>query len=399
MSPNACPFATAGLPGTGGRIRSVLEDFQVEELPLYEACGAGEHVYLKIEKRGMSTLDAIARLARAVGCPRAEVGYAGLKDAHAVAIQTLSFAQIDERRVDGLELPGLKVLAVARHRNKLKKGHLRGNRFLIRVRGAAAGAEQHAAAVLATLAARGVPNFFGPQRFGVAANTHLLGRAVLKADGAAFFRTLLDSLPGGRGAGLMARLEQGDAAAAAAELPRGFETERRALELLARCGGDRDRALLRFDRQLRGLYLSALQADLFNAVLAERLPAYERVEVGDLAWLHRNGAVFAVDDAEREAPRAAAFEISPSGPLFGPRMTWPGGRPKALEEAALLRAGLGAADFGRGLEQPGARRPLRVPLQDVAAAGEPGALCLAFTLPPGAYATIVLREVMKVEPE
>ncbi|MBI4882340.1 MAG: tRNA pseudouridine(13) synthase TruD [Planctomycetes bacterium] len=395
MRPWEAPFATARLPGTGGRIRESLEDFAVEEIPLYEPVGAGEHLYLRIEKKGLATLEAVARIARALGVPRQAVGYAGLKDAAATAIQTLSIQGASEAAAEGLDIPGVRVLAVTRHRNKLRKGHLRGNRFCIAIRGVPAGSEARARAVVDALARRGVPNLFGRQRFGASGNSHLLGRAVLGQDGAAFFEALLLCLPQEAGAASLERVRAGDPAGARDLLPQGFTLERRALDFLSRNGGDHARTLRRFDRALKDLYVSALQAEAFNAVLRERFERYDLLLPGELAWLHRNGAVFLVEDPAMEQERAERLEISPSGPLFGQKTARPAAAAAALEDAVLARCGLSGEEIGKAALPPGARRPLRVPLLECALAASGDALSLSFSLPPGAYATSVLREVMK----
>ena len=122
------------IPGTGGRIRAELEDFEVEEIPLYPASGAGEHVYLEIEKRGVSTREAVRRLARALGVRPEGFGFAGQKDSRAVARQRLTVAGVDAARVAGAQARGVRVLSAAPHGKKLRLGHLRGNRFRVRIR-------------------------------------------------------------------------------------------------------------------------------------------------------------------------------------------------------------------------------------------------------------------------
>ena len=156
----------------------------------------------------------------------------------------------------------------------------------------------------------------------------------------------------------------------------------------------RGKALLRF-------YVSAWQAWLFNRVLAARWESFDRVLDGDLAWLHDRGAVFAVDDPAREAERALRLEISPTGPLCGEDDFAPRGEALAIERAALAAEGVPDGRLGgpQFLRWKGARRPLRVPLADVARvfdADEHGAfLELAFELPPGSYATALVRELLK----
>jgi tRNA pseudouridine13 synthase len=153
----------------------------------------------------------------------------------------------------------------------------------------------------------------------------------------------------------------------------------------------RDRSQLRF-------LFSALQAEVFNAVLAARPLPFDRLETGDVAWLHASGASFLVEDAEREAPRASAFEISPTGPIFGSRMLEPRAAPQERERVVYQSFGLPSREalrLPRGVRLRGARRPLRV--RPEAASSEilgDGVVRLSFTLPPGSYATVLVEELL-----
>src|SRR5580658_1947899 len=128
------PYLTPDLPGIGGVIKERPEDFFVQELPLYEPTGQGEHVYCEIQKISMSTFDAVDRMARALDVPRFNIGYAGMKDAQAVSRQLFSILGTSEQAVSELHIPGITVQWVARHGNKLRLGHLAGNRFAIKIR-------------------------------------------------------------------------------------------------------------------------------------------------------------------------------------------------------------------------------------------------------------------------
>ena len=143
--------------------------------------------------------------------------------------------------------------------------------------------------------------------------------------------------------------------------------------------------------------MSAFQSDLFNQVLDRRLGEIDRVEAGDLAYIHGRGAVFRVERPEVEQPRADSLEISPSGPIVGHRVTLASGRPGEIEREVLAAAAIQPRDFERikALRLRGGRRPLRVPLSDVQMETEGEDLRLEFTLPPGAYATVVLAEITK----
>jgi tRNA pseudouridine13 synthase len=149
---------------------------------------------------------------------------------------------------------------------------------------------------------------------------------------------------------------------------------------------------------LRRLFVSAYQGYLFNRLLAGRISTIDRLEEGDVAYIHASGAAFLVEDPAAEQPRADRLEISPSGPLFGSKALLAEGNPGQRERALLAEAGLSLSEFQvPGVKVRGARRPFRIPLTEVEVAWEDG-LVLSFHLPPGGYATEVLREVMKPEP-
>lgn len=329
------PPLTAELPGCGGRIRVEPDDFQVTELPAYEPSGAGSHLYLWVEKRERTTRELVQAL-QAAGLREKEVGVAGLKDKHAVTRQWLSIPNRHAEAAEALDaLPGVRVLQRSRHRNKLGVGHLRGNRFELRIRDPHPDGAARARAVLAELARLGAPNYFGPQRFG------------------RFGANALDGV----------RLVRGE------RVP----------------GGHR----------LKRFFLSALQSLLFNTLLAERLArgCYATVLVGDWAKKHDTGGEFEVRDAA-EAERAARLEISATLPLYGTRVRPSAGEPGAMERRVLERFGLRWSDF---TARRGDRRVSRLLLDEVALETLSEGLRLRFALPKGAYATTVLREVMKVE--
>ncbi|HUB07242.1 MAG TPA: tRNA pseudouridine(13) synthase TruD [Myxococcales bacterium] len=338
-------FLTAGLPGVGGVAKVAPEDFEVEEIPAYEPSGSGEHLYLWVEKRARETREVAKAVARLLGVSEREVSWAGLKDRQAVSRQWLSVRT--PQTPAAVEGDGFRALAISRHGNKLRPGHLKGNRFVIVLRGATDVAA--ARAVLEVLVRRGAPNWFGAQRFGRGGDNAALGLALL-----------------GQGA------------------HPGLERAKR-------------------DRFLRKLALSALQADLFNRVLAARLDAsaLDRAEQGDLLQKGDDGRgpLFLCERPEEDAPRVAAFEVSPTGPMFGPRMRQPGGEPARREAAVLVDAGIALALFERGGDETaGTRRPVRVRPWDAEATPVPEGLRIAFSLPSGAYATTVLREITKAEP-
>jgi tRNA pseudouridine13 synthase len=329
------PPITAHLPGTGGRIRVSPEDFEVREIPAYAPEGSGSHAYVLVRKRGLTTRDLVVALMGA-GLGEKEIGVAGLKDKYAVTEQWLSVPQSRSEALEALErLEDVEVLERSRHRNKLGMGHLRGNRFTIRIRDAQEGAAARAGAVLEQLRRQGLPNYFGPQRFGRFGRNAVDGVKVLRGE----------KVPGGH--------------------------------------------------RLKRFFLSALQSLAFNRLLALRIERglFETVLVGDWARKHDTGGTFLVDD-EHDAARAARLEISATLPLYGKKVRPSPGVPGEMEQEVISGLGLRWVDFtGRR----GDRRLSRLALGEVAVANDDGAVRLDFVLPKGSYATSLLREVMKVE--
>ncbi len=396
------PALTADLPGTGGSLRQSPEDFVVEEIPIYLPCGSGEHVLFEIEKRGLTTFSAIERIAHALQLSPRLIGCAGLKDARALTRQWLSVERTTPEAVLALQIPGLRILQADRHRNRLKIGHLRGNRFAIRVRDTVDDALPRALAILDVLQRRGLPNAFGPQRFGLHRNTHLLGRALLTQDAPGLLHYLLgdphdDDAPNEYRARALA--DEGDYVAALAAWPHAHgSVEHRVLTALAH-GQTPEQALRRLPPHLKRLYVAAFQASLFNRLLAARVSRIEALETGDLAVKHANGAFFLVEDAAIEQPRADALEISASAPLYSHRVRLAQGAPGERERDLLREEGLTLESFRvPGADLRGDRRPLRAPLSDVSAESDgDGGLWLRFALPSGSYATSLLAEVTKAE--
>src|SRR5262245_44957523 len=254
------PLLTADLPGTGGRVKAEPEDFEVEEVPAYEPSGSGEHLFLWVEKRDVGAEYLARLLGRKLGVAPNEVGTAGMKDRRAVTRQWVSVPASAEPRLAQLDGDGLTLLRVSRHGNKLRPGHLRGNRFRILIRDADAAL---ADPILARLRGHGLPNYYGEQRFGRDGETVRLGLAMLKR-----------------------------------------EPTRRVSPFL------------------RKLALSAAQSLLFNDWLARRLTdgLLRTVLAGDVLAKWLAGGMFVSTDAAADQPRLAAREVVPAGPMFGRKM-------------------------------------------------------------------------------
>jgi tRNA pseudouridine13 synthase len=393
------PYLTAGMTGIGGQIKVEPEDFFVEEIPLYHPQGQGQHVYAFVEKRGMSTFAAIRKIASALNIPASNIGYAGLKDAHAVTRQMLSINLVKPEAVANLDIPNIKILNVSRHKNKLKTGHLSGNRFVIRVRDVAPTALPQAKDTLTILSENGAPNFFGEQRFGLRENTDLLGQAIIRNDAAQFVREYLGQPHPNESPHIQAAREQIDRqewSTALGNWPPELHDEKYVLKAIVKQDGNLHAGLKALNKKLRSLFVSAFQSRLFNTLLTDRLPDLSQLETGDIAYIHNKGAVFKVEDAATEQPRANSFEISPAGPLFGAKTVLAEGIPGERENALLTQHQLSAEAFKQvpGIKIRGARRPYRFPITQPEVWWDNGVM-VSFTLPPGTYATTVMAEIMK----
>lgn len=337
-----------------GRIKVQPEDFVVHEIPAYLPSGVGAHLYLTVEKTGRTTQEVVRELARALGVPPRDVGTAGLKDKIGVTTQLVSLPCSErddekEARAKELAIPGVRIVSVSRHGNKLKTGHLVGNRFELVVRDVPTVSFGDVEAAFAKLATDGVPNAYGSQRFGNEDKNVVRALAWIRGE------------------------------------------ER----------GPRDA------RDRRFLY-SALQSAVFNRVLDARRQdgTWNRARAGDVLRVEESGGLFLCEDPTVDGERALRGEVSPTGPMVGPRMKAPTGEILALEDAAL-RDVVGDptilepfASYGEGT-----RRPLRVPVRELSVTCEKdernpeqgGRSRVRFVLPKGAYATTVLAQVFSFE--
>jgi tRNA pseudouridine13 synthase len=333
------------------RFKERPEDFVVEELPAYEPSGEGTHVFVRFTKTGVTTLDAVRNVARALGCDSREAGFAGMKDKQAVTTQTVSLqtprgttSSDLAARALALRLDGIAVHDARPHNHKIKPGHLAGNRFVITLRGLAADRVDEVAASLSRIASEGVPNAFGAQRFG-----------------------------------------------------RTGDNVQRTLAWL------RDGAPPPRDARLQRLLWSSVQSAIFNAVLEERVVdgTWTTPLAGDLLKLRSSGGLFLCTDPDVDRPRAVAGDVSPTGPMVGTGMRWPEGVPLALERR-LTEATLGNGfDLSRTRRLgEGTRRALRMWVQDLRwetgseiSGHSPDCFRVYFVLPKGGYATTVLGAV------
>ncbi|MCA9080992.1 MAG: tRNA pseudouridine(13) synthase TruD, partial [Planctomycetaceae bacterium] len=329
-----------------GLLKSQPDDFVVEEVPAYLPCGEGEHLFLWVEKEGVAAEQLVQHVARNLGISRQEIGVAGLKDRQAITRQWISVPAAAEGQVDAVTTQAIRVLERRRHRNKLKTGHLRGNRFAITLREVPVEDQAKLPPLLDEIARSGVPNYYGDQRFGRDGETLRLGLELLRGE------TAPQTIPFAR---------------------RKF--------------------LLR-------LALNSVQSMLFNAVVADRLRAGQllTVQPGDLMQVVESGGVFAVEDAAIEQARFESGETVVTGPLFGPKMKQPTGQPGDWERSVLERHGIAADSFAKFPKlTSGARRPMLLRPNELQGTGngDAGTVTLRFVLPSGCYATVLMREINK----
>jgi tRNA pseudouridine13 synthase len=330
--------------------KSAVDSFFVEEIPAYLPAGEGEHTFVWIEKRDLTTIEAVRRLAQACGVDARDVGYAGMKDRHATTRQWLSLPRVDPERALGAAAEGIKILEARRHGNKLRTGHLRGNRFEVVLTGAAAGDAARVGERLRAMARDGLANKYGDQRFGAAGDNAAEGLAIL----------------------------------------RGTRRER--------------------DHRRRRLLMSAAQSAVFNRYLELRAADADgggllRVRAGDVLQKTDSGGLFVSADPAVDQARVDARQVLPTGPMPGTRVMEPpeGSAARAIEDQALAAVGATREDFARGgRDLPGARRAVVV-MVELDEAGDPvianesdpdQTLRIKFGLPAGSYATVVIESLL-----
>ena len=346
-------------------MRTVPEDFRVEEIPAYDICGWGEHLFLEITKRQITTQAAVKELAEFLGIDAKNIGYAGMKDRQAVTAQRVSVpssawpekllntsretvvrlaaAPADESartEAAALFLPpegltfGVKVLGL--HNNKLRTGHLTGNRFTIRLRGVCADWRDKAAPIAEALKSKGFANFYGPQRFGREGDNAEIGL-------------------------------------------KGLRTGK-----------------LFGPKWRKWLMISALQSQLFNEWLERRIAdgLFDKAISGDVFGKLPQGGIFYSLDPEAEQKRLNAFEITPMGPIFGGKMFKAQDEALKRENEILEKYGIELSSF-KALKADGSRRRARLKIEDLQISESENEPVFSFTLPAGSYASVLMGEFIK----
>ncbi|HQR08834.1 MAG TPA: tRNA pseudouridine(13) synthase TruD [Gemmatales bacterium] len=329
---------TAHLPGIAGSLKERLEDFIVEEIPAYQPSGVGEHLYLWIEKRDMGAEYFQRQIAQRLNIPTGEIGTAGMKDRRAITRQWVSMPVRCEPLLTQLEGDGLTVLKVTKHGNKLRPGHLRGNRFEIVLRNVTS--TENIPAIIEMIQQQGLPNYYGTQRFGRDYETLRIGWAMLHGE----------------------RVKVG--------------------------------------HFLRKLALSAVQSAMFNRYVSQRLQDgfFRQVLSGDVMGKWPGGGMFVSSDPVTAQGRFDRREIVHMGPMFGSRMRAAEGEARQREMKSLEENQLTLDHFhtgGKLLE--GTRRHNLIYVEELQWSAQDSAVTLKFTLPAGAYATVLLAELMKTD--
>jgi len=332
------------------------DDFVVTEVPLYEFSGEGEHVILKIRKKDLATWDALQIISEAVGCKNRDIGYAGLKDKNAMTVQYISIHKSYEDKIDAFSHPQIKILEKTYHNNKIKIGHLKGNKFFIRLKRVQPMHRMKLESALEKIVTFGMPNYFGFQRFGLDGDNYKKGEALIAGT-------------------LKVR-----------------------------------------DRKLKKMYINAYQSYLFNGWLSKRIEvskivdSFEASEIseklglsvetikqmqsqthplkvmkGDVFSHYPYGRLFHIEELDEEAQKFANRDRVPTGLLNGKKTKF------AIDDALKFEE-----EFMKETKEDGARRFAWIFPMDVSSEykEEKAWFELNFELPKGSYATEFISELI-----
>ncbi|CDZ78709.1 tRNA pseudouridine synthase D [Legionella massiliensis] len=331
------PYAY-GQPHSTGTLKAAPEDFRVDEVLDFELTGEGEHLFLRVEKRGLNTEELVKAIARTLGKSEKNISYAGLKDRQALTTQWLCVHCPGEEIASPelLQGQGWRVLESKRHLKKLRTGALAANDFILTLRELTD--KLAIESRLLQIQATGVPNYFGPQRFGYE------GQNLIKAE---------------------------------AVLLQGLKIK---------------------NRFLRGIYYSAARSYLFNLILAERVKgsSWNHALAGDVMQLAGTNSIFSIEVPDEVIyKRLVEFDISPAAPLWGRGQERAGLDALAIQQEVLSSY----KDWCQALEQQGlerAYRPFMLQVENLQWDWQDDAtLNLRFRLVAGSYATSVVRELIK----
>lgn len=336
--------------------KQTKEDFVVTEIPLYEFSGEGEHLIIKFRKKDLTTWDAVQAFSEQLGCKNRDIGYAGLKDKNAMTVQHISVPKNCEDKLAQFNHENIKILETTHHNNKIRIGHLKGNKFFIRLKRVTPLDAKKIEEAVSLIAKFGMPNYFGFQRFGIEGNNYKKGEAIIKGE------------------------------------------------------------LREKNRKLKQMYVNSYQSFLFNSWLSKRIEIsklieafepkeiYEKIKLpleivkqmkkqehplkiidGDLMSHYPFGRIFHVENMEEEADKFFKFDRVPTGILCGKRVK------KAESFAQTIEQ-----EFDVEIKEDGARRFAWVFPQEVESnyKEDKNWMELQFSLPKGSYATEFITEVI-----
>jgi tRNA pseudouridine13 synthase len=402
---NILPYFTSGLPGIGGQIKERPEDFRVDEFaPGPDRGGQGRFTWFKLGKRGLTTSAAIAKVASYMGVKPSAIAFAGLKDANAITSQWVSLAEADVHRLERLRDKDIRVSDIHFRPAAQKVGNLAGNRFVVKIRQVGRKQLDQAKALMDVMTRRGVPNYFGQQRFGSRCDNAAMGQALLAGHNEEFLQIFLGRPWSGdppRSAAARDAYDHRSLKRAFGCWPAYCVDPRNALAALLAGKGPAG-AIKAINPRIRQIYVLSYQSLIFNDILARRIDHIDVIEPGDIVEDHATLRSSPVRDLAAAGARAAAFALSPTGLLPGRRMRIAEGRPGQVEREVLAEH---KVDAGLFEPRPGlkgvdaSRRALRFAPGNVKVAASSDThgtfIELAFTAPPGCYATVLIEELCK----
>jgi tRNA pseudouridine13 synthase len=364
-------------PGIGGYLRRSYEDFLVKEVPSEKAeDDVGEYTHFTLVKTNWDTIRSISALSKALGVSRKRFGFAGTKDRKAVTSQRMSVWNVEAERLKSINIKDLKLSDFVRSNERLSVGDLLGNEFEITVRDPDKLDQAEIEKCRRAIDERGVPNYFGYQRFGlIRPNTHIIGRKLLDRDiRGAVLSYIADYYEGERDDAKEARRqlkEDMDFKRALTSFPKRLGYERTMIEHLHKNPTDFAGALRRLHKKLRQMFIHGYQSYLFNLILSKMI------------------------EAELDIPSA---EI----PLFGYKSTFSEGVQGEIEREVLEEEGVGLERFNipslPELKSKGSFRKACLETKVTYRLNEDNSVVFNFFLSKGNYGTMVMREFMKADP-
>ncbi|MEL7670477.1 tRNA pseudouridine(13) synthase TruD [Methanobacterium sp.] len=407
--------------GIGGKIRTIYEDFYVEEIPESEPSGTGDNTWFFIEKVGRDTLEVVLDVARELHVDRKRMGFAGMKDKRAVTRQWLCVSNSEVEDIEKLrdKLYKVDILKIMKNEKKLRIGQLVGNKFRLLIRDTEDPEKdsQLATEILAELSKTGVPNYYGWQRFGKKrSNTHLVGKALLEND----LKKAVDCYIGNPYDEEREHIkkprqmyDEGKWEESLEEMPGSMRYEKMMLKTLLKEMKKKNvedidsldehayrRAISSLPKPLRRMFVHAYQSFLFNKAVSARVKlGIDKYVEGDIIIDNEEHLVHEFGDDIDE--RIKNFEVHPTAPLFGSKVPLAGGELGEMEQKVIDGEGVTLEEFKvpkmPKLGSHGLRRAIRFKIWDASAKATDEGVLVEFSIPKGCYATAVLREIMKNE--